>query len=1229
MAFPYLIRPGTSSSVLPIGDFTVAGKAADRGINKVDPRLVDIMRKAAAGSPYDVELFSGKRFGSSRGSRHNTGNAVDIVLIDKATGTAVPNLKSSVGFPIYRDFALAARDVQMADYPELENAFRWGGGFSGAEEKYGAVDLMHFDIKPNGKMAGLVGGDQSAKAAWDAGLKLTTPQEKILAGMGAGWIYSSEGEFRAPGNVQFADFSGRNRNLGSPADANNPKGLTPPADIPAIQLSAADRDAAIRTVIGEAVGEGDEGQAAVAHVIRNRYTEGGGKSVAAIATDPSQFDAWNHDLVTAYAPGDPEYDRAAGIVDGVFSGKAPDPTGGATFFRTKSSKPASFWSKGVTEVKTIGNHVFGVAKDAVRNVAAAVTPKPAAVPPSKDFTKADQVNRPDVLAGKLQVEPGTPATDDRSPLEEYLAGGPGFDYQSGGKSKTFGSMPYGKYPIGDLTTAEERKAAGNSYQEDAFPLPNMVDPKMATFTDPDLKRTERAQGGRRTGMLIHSGDDIDKVLNAGCLSIPKEQWPAFKRTVLAQQKEYGDLVIEIGPDGAAIRPKSEVKPDDTKVIPAKAFIARTKEKAAPVVSMADSAYLRRDDSAKPNPQTALLQATLKEKGFYSGKIDGRYGPQTEKAVGEAQRSANGALKVDRVAGPATLEYLGLPTSKAALAQAAATVPMAANPELPANRARLNPAERTPEEIIADIDAATPPPEPRLRPDRTANVPTPRERPSGTLVATREEHPGALPAAGEPAAPAGVRSELSRNAEAAMDTRAPGVGDDNWPFDPGGGRPDPTAAAARRTPPASAAPSSPSLQDYINVYADPRRAGERGRSGPLNARLADAKARLADVEKTIADHVGSRTFRPLSPDPRDAIRLSLEPGAGRASGLVANPARPPNVRASNDVATRERPSWLDSALTSILPAENGIFDFVYDPRPSRNEAADVGGPPARQEASPPMAAPASGTRSMDTLSSAAAAAPTIDTVNPIRFDPVGSRVDGKTTRYAPYLDNGEKIPSAPANAGATSFRPMGAVDVPHDDSTRLAFAEEAPSSDAALTLRSFVSAPPTTISAAPVEGPGSLADYAEKGIMGGFYTKSEPVERHIPAPQDDTSLDAVAVGSDEPRQPVSLAAVSSTVPARQPPALQTMREMAGQRIEDAGRDYLRSGGPLRSALSAYSALGGASTSSLFTPSRQITTPISGQTYTLGTVGNRSAIQGNGWTAVQESDGTYSMSYDDDD
>lgn len=1200
MAFPYLTRPTISSAVRPVGDFTVAGTAADRGLDKVDPRLVDIIQKAAAGSPYDVELFSGKRNGSAGRSRHNTGNAVDIVLIDRATGKPVPNLKSSVGFPIYRDFALQVRDVQMAEYPDLENALRWGGGFAGTEGTYGAVDLMHFDIKPGGKMKGLVGGDLSAKAAWEAGLKLNPDQEKVVAGMGAGWVYSSEGQKRADGNVQFADFSGRNRDLGSPTDANNPKGLTPPASIPnagkPVTLSAADRDAAIRTVIGESLGEGGDGQTAVAHVIRNRFVTGGGKSVAAIATDDSQFDAWNHDLVTAYGPGDPVYEETGKIVDGVFDGTAPDPTGGATFFYSGKKEPG-FWSKGVTKVKTIGNHVFGVAKDSVRTV----LPKPPAVAASDQYTKEQQVSRPDVVAGKLRFLGGADADPALSSVEQYLSGGPGFDFQTGGKTKTFGSMPYGEYPISPLTTAAERKAAGRSWQEDAFPLPDMVDPKMATFTDPDLKRTARAQGGRRTGMLIHSGDDIDKLLNAGCLAIPQEQWPAFKRTMLAEQARYGDLILELSPDGAVIHPKNDAPPE-VKVVPAKTFIAENRAAAIPVAATAETVYLRQE-KGPGRPENAVLQAELKERGFYKGEIDGKFGPGTKAALKAYQKSAG--LRPDGVAGPMSLDSLGLPASRTEIAR------LMPDPEQPARRSL---ADRATEAVVGNVLAAAPTPRPNPRRVDLEPRPNPR-RAAPPVVAGRPDNvpaPTGLPAANYPgAAPGGTPTSAY---EPAAKPARPVLGPAGDPY----ARAQATIAAIKskadqaeaarkaekaltRGETAATGNSAVAVPDNALAGIVPSYAMSRRSPGPrpalggveINGDISVAR-RLDEAKDRLAVNAAARKPAPAvtpSPDPRDVLAMGLEPGYGRAAVMTGArpepPARAPNVSGRGDVASRERAPWYDRALTATLPDENFIYDYVYDPtRPARAAAADAAGP-----VRPSPEVVASGDQPVDPLNlfghldknKDQARLPGMETA----ADAVNALASGDTMTRSVAAARPLSLPFS-----ASQFAETDATNPPLTDVGRAA-------SLGALRRPSYATAP--------------IPEADENALTG--LTRSD---MDLPS--------TVAPPPVDPDQPIAgSSAAASPPPGGERAAARPvgMLQRVGTAIEQRGRNFLT--GPSTTLNRAASALGLPSTQSLFTASRQITTPVSGQTYTLGTVGNRNAIQGNGWTAVEQSDGSYSMSY----
>ena len=98
------------------------------------------------------------------------------------------------------------------------------------------------------------------------------------------------------------------------------------------------RDIVIRTVLGEAAGEGPEGWAAVANVLKNRAMDPRWPDeVGAVALQPQQFSAWNkgaggNSLVSSYSPDDPAYQRVGQVVDAVFGGQIPDNTGGATHY---------------------------------------------------------------------------------------------------------------------------------------------------------------------------------------------------------------------------------------------------------------------------------------------------------------------------------------------------------------------------------------------------------------------------------------------------------------------------------------------------------------------------------------------------------------------------------------------------------------------------------------------------------------------------------------------------------------------------------------------------------------------------------------------------------------------------------------------------------------------------------------------------------------------------------
>lgn len=186
--------------------YTLGGTAKARGLSQVDPRLVQVIAAAAARSPYQVQIFSGKRAGSVGGSRHNSGNAVDIALIDPTTGEAIPNYKSSTGFPIYAEFAKIAREEQMRLAPDMADQFRWGGGFSDKD-----FDLMHFDFKPGGAMA---------YWTWQDGGKLTTAGAAAVPKFGPGYVYA-DGERRAALPGQYASLWGRDPLQAAPQDAQS------------------------------------------------------------------------------------------------------------------------------------------------------------------------------------------------------------------------------------------------------------------------------------------------------------------------------------------------------------------------------------------------------------------------------------------------------------------------------------------------------------------------------------------------------------------------------------------------------------------------------------------------------------------------------------------------------------------------------------------------------------------------------------------------------------------------------------------------------------------------------------------------------------------------------------------------------------------------------------------------------------------------------------------------
>ena len=129
-------------------------------------------------------------------------------------------------------------------------------------------------------------------------------------------------------------------------------------------LNPLDRDAMIRTVIGEAGNQGPEGQAAVAQSIMNRVVSGRyGDSPAAVVLAPGQYEPWQtrRQELLSYSQNSPIYQKVGGIVDAVASGEVPDATGGSTHFLNPTvvmQRRGSLPSWASKPVAKIGAHTF-------------------------------------------------------------------------------------------------------------------------------------------------------------------------------------------------------------------------------------------------------------------------------------------------------------------------------------------------------------------------------------------------------------------------------------------------------------------------------------------------------------------------------------------------------------------------------------------------------------------------------------------------------------------------------------------------------------------------------------------------------------------------------------------------------------------------------------------------------------------------------------------------------
>lgn len=123
-----------------------------------------------------------------------------------------------------------------------------------------------------------------------------------------------------------------------------------------------DIDILARTIYGEARGESEEGQIAVACVIMNRYKSKkwfSGRTIAETCLKARQFSCWNADdpnCAKIKQVGPTVLKPYFKLAESIITGAQGDITNGATHYHTKAIMP--LWARNKKPCATIGAHVF-------------------------------------------------------------------------------------------------------------------------------------------------------------------------------------------------------------------------------------------------------------------------------------------------------------------------------------------------------------------------------------------------------------------------------------------------------------------------------------------------------------------------------------------------------------------------------------------------------------------------------------------------------------------------------------------------------------------------------------------------------------------------------------------------------------------------------------------------------------------------------------------------------
>lgn len=132
---------------------------------------------------------------------------------------------------------------------------------------------------------------------------------------------------------------------------------------------AYDLEIGAMTIFGEASGEGDDGQLAVAFVLLNRLnSKRWGDTLASVCLYAEQFSCWNAlmtingktinnpDRMRIAAATDAQVQKCASALLLAEHGDMPDPTNGSMFYERIGS--GASWAVGKTPCAVIGNHAF-------------------------------------------------------------------------------------------------------------------------------------------------------------------------------------------------------------------------------------------------------------------------------------------------------------------------------------------------------------------------------------------------------------------------------------------------------------------------------------------------------------------------------------------------------------------------------------------------------------------------------------------------------------------------------------------------------------------------------------------------------------------------------------------------------------------------------------------------------------------------------------------------------